>query len=386
MRRYLLSTTAIKQLAAIDISAIVEVKARKQFKDPEFTPVGCGTPIKATVMKKEGTVLSLRFDGLANVWAYDVLTDITVPKIITPAKKVPVINIPSMPEDKPIGKGHVMTTKAKLATIKPAANMVQVIVLFFVTVLAKTEIKTRFLVHHQVTESLSVDELRSELQHFCTQVNVTPATHVIWKTEDGSAKGGFNLTTWANMVPKTEWSLVRNENLPFIVAGTGSKSLKTATQEVKDQAIARTTTALEALKAQHGDRLVVMSGMAEGFDELLANLAIKLEIPLIAAVPNKGYGAYYWGRNSLTGTDRIANFSWMLSKAKKVVYVMEDVHGIARGLYLNGRHSNFLRNDWMVAQANHFLVWDPSSRGTADCFGSIRKASKSFEILSSDLA
>jgi hypothetical protein len=234
-----------------------------------------------------------------------------------------------------------------------------------------------------VTEALSIEELRTEIQHFCTLVNVAPATHVIWKAEDGSAKGGFNLTTWANMKPVTEWTLVRSEDLPFIVALSGAGGLKIASQDIKDRAVTATTDRLLALKAIHGDNLRVMSGMSEGYDELGAMLAIKLEIKLILAIPNKGYGAYYWGRKSLTSTDRMNHFNGIIARADKVVYVMEEIHN-TRDLYLNGRHANFIRNDYMVAQANHFLVWDPSSSGTRDCLATIVKSGKPFEILSGD--
>jgi hypothetical protein len=362
-----MAQTLIQKLASVDIGSVLEVTARKNFKDAGFTPVGPGgsTPTTAVVVGKKGNVLTLEFamkHQAALIFNFDVKKDITFKVLSTPAPK------PAMP---------------KLAT-KATSDMVQSIVLFFVTLFSKTETKTRFLVHHQVTEALSIEELRSEIQHFCSLVNVAPATHVIWKTEDGSAKGGFNLTSWANMKPVTEWTLVRSEDMPFIVAGTGSRGLKLASQEIKDRAVAATTASLEALKLIHGDKLRVMSGMAEGFDELIAMVAIKLEIKLIAAVPNKGYGAYYWANHSLTGTNRMGHFNGIIARADKVINVMEDVHGIQRGLYLNGRHSNFLRNDYMVAQANHFLVWDPSSSGTRDCLATIVKSGKPFEILSGD--
>lgn len=353
--------TNVQKLASIDVGSVIEVMPRKNFKDPDFTPVGgASTPIKVTVLGKAGNVLTLDF-GHNLIFNFDVKKDITFKVLSTPATKE-----------------NIIATKAILATLAPTGPLTT-FMLFFVSIFARTTTKTQFLVRSESMVEGTIEGLRSIMQGLPT---VDGATYVIWKTEDGKAKGGFNLNTWAGMTPATEWTLVREEDLPFIVAGTGSRGLKLASQEIKDRAIAATTASLEALKLIHGDKLRVMSGMAEGFDELIAMIAIKLEIKLIAAVPNKGYGAYYWASHSLTGTNRMGHFNGIIARADRVINVMEDVHGISRGLYLNGRHSNYLRNDYMVAQANHFLVWDPSSSGTADCFSSIREAGKPFEILS----
>lgn len=167
----------------------------------------------------------------------------------------------------------------------------------------------------------------------------------------------------------------------FIVAGTGSRSLQKASKEDKEQVMATITNELNRLKEKYGDRLVIMSGMAEGFDKALAMVALDLGIRLWCAIPNRGYGDYYWGRNSLTRKNMMHQFNAIVDKAEKVVYVMEDIHNVSRGLYLHGRHSNFVRNDYMVETADAFLVWDPTSSGTKDCVASIIKASKPFKVL-----
>ena len=134
-------------------------------------------------------------------------------------------------------------------------------------------------------------------------------------------------------------------------------------------------------QAQHGNRLVVMSGLAEGWDELMARVAIRLGVRLWCAVPNRGYGAYYWGRESLTGVDRSADFESIRAAAERVTHVMEDIHG-TRELKWRGKHANFWRNDFMVtgggdfAGADDFAVWNPTSRGTAHCVDAIRRAGK----------
>jgi hypothetical protein len=112
-----------------------------------------------------------------------------------------------------------------------------------------------------------------------------------------------------------------------------------------------------------------MSGMAEGWDEYLARLALELEIPFIAVVPTESYGDYYWGQKSVTGTDRRREFKDLLEQAEQVTWVCPS-------LYVAGVHANFVRNQYMVDQADQFLVWNPQSRGTADCVRRIARAHK----------
>lgn len=198
----------------------------------------------------------------------------------------------------------------------------------------------------------------------------------------------------------------------FIVAGTGSRSLKTADPAFKAKIVEYVEARLTRLKDRHGDRLVIMSGMAEGWDELLAITAKKLGIRLWVYIPNKGYGGYYWGQNSLTGNNRIRKFNELKDYAEKVEYTLEDrlgmeydydratyyfTKGYAKGLEFPRKgnwglyaptpdgvgtreHSNFARNRAMVEDADAFLVWDPSSSGTAHAFGLIKKSHKPFEI------
>ena len=165
-----------------------------------------------------------------------------------------------------------------------------------------------------------------------------------------------------------------------ILAGTGSRSLETAESDIKDAVKRFVIGRLSAEKTRTNGDLMVMSGMAEGFDALLARSALALGIPLWCAIPNKGYGAYYWGRNSITGKDRLNQFHEIVSKAGKVVYVMEDIHR-KRGLYLDGQHSNFVRNDYMIAIADDFLIWNPKSSGTKQCYAKILQEKKPYTII-----
>ena len=168
--------------------------------------------------------------------------------------------------------------------------------------------------------------------------------------------------------------------MSFVVAGTGSRNLQTASVEDKKAAHGIVTAELNRLRDKYGDDLIIMSGMAEGFDKLLAIVAIELGIKLWCVIPNKGYGSYYWGQKSLTGKNQLKQFNELVNKAEHVTYVDKVTPGM-QGLYRDGKHVNFIRNEFMVFSAHAFLIWDPSTRGTAHCFAEIRKAGKPYKIL-----
>ena len=168
----------------------------------------------------------------------------------------------------------------------------------------------------------------------------------------------------------------------YVVAGTGSRKFFQLSKEQAKPVTERARRILEGTLETHPD-LLIMSGGAEGWDTAMALLAQIMKVPYVMCIPNRGYGDYYWRRNSLTGTDQSLLFKALLENADAVEYTMEDVHG-SDGLYVNGRHSNFLRNDRMVELADAFIVYDPSSRGTRDCFRSIKAANKPYRIVSRD--
>ncbi|WP_433730787.1 hypothetical protein ACQP2Y_21015 [Actinoplanes sp. CA-051413] len=171
----------------------------------------------------------------------------------------------------------------------------------------------------------------------------------------------------------------------YVVAGTGSRSLRMADRAAQIDAMERCTAILEQRQAEKGPFLVVMSGGTEGFDELIARCALKLGIFLWLALPNRTYVGHYWGRASVTGRDRRGDFAEIMNGAGRVTHVMEEVHGTTE-LKLNGKHANFWRNDWMVQQAQEFLVWDPTSKGTAHCLTQIKKAGLPYKVLSPEPA
>jgi len=165
-------------------------------------------------------------------------------------------------------------------------------------------------------------------------------------------------------------SMVNN----FHIAGTGSRQLVLNSNKhiaVRNQLV----NLLAQAKVEHGDSLTVISGMAEGFDEALALAAIQANVPFIAAVPNKTYIQHYWGRASMLERDRTPEAQDILSKAQEIVYVCPSVYGS------DGRHSNFHRNEWMVDHADVVWVYNPTTRGTAQCYAYATKVNKPTVII-----
>lgn len=185
-------------------------------------------------------------------------------------------------------------------------------------------------------------------------------------------------------------------NTDFIVAGTGSRSIQTGTTIEKQNCMNRILAALREYQSDHTDNLVVITGMAEGFDKALAIASLQLGIRTWAFVPNTGYGVYYWGKHSLTGSPQFDQFHDLLIQMEKVEYTTEYYGCNPKALYIDpttpgtwsgqkGKgliHANFVRNNRMVEVAREFLVWDPTSSGTSQCLAQIKRAEKPFKIIS----
>lgn len=105
--------------------------------------------------------------------------------------------------------------------------------------------------------------------------------------------------------------------------------------------------ALQELKPEK-----IITGMALGVDQWAANIAIRLGIPFIAAVPFVGQEKA-WPQAS----QKI--FNKLLEKAAEVVIVSE------------GEYSAYkmqIRNEWMVDRADKIIaIWDGSKGGTGNC-------------------
>lgn len=150
------------------------------------------------------------------------------------------------------------------------------------------------------------------------------------------------------------------------VMGTGSRSMVTAHNA---RAIYDDLRRYVLLLAEQFPGLTLITGMAEGWDEAIAKVGLREGIPYIAYVPHRGYGDYYWRKNSLTGKDRFGTFLELLNGAKQVHYVCPTI-------YVGRTHSNFVRNQAMVDACTFALVFDAQSSGTKDAVRKLIDAEK----------
>lgn len=143
---------------------------------------------------------------------------------------------------------------------------------------------------------------------------------------------------------------------PLIVAGTGHRPNKLGGYEwnsIQQGILERTTEELLRLKPS-----LVVSGMALGFDQILACIALEHKIPLLAAVP-------FRGQEQAWPEDSQRYYRNILADAAEVVYVCD-------GGYAPNKMQR--RNEWMVDNCDLLLAcWDGSPGGTGNC---IRYATK----------
>ena len=158
------------------------------------------------------------------------------------------------------------------------------------------------------------------------------------------------------------------------IMGTGSRSLVIS----PDAKAVYQNLEQEVLRLQvKYPNLHLISGMAEGWDEAIAKVAMRNSIPYTVMIPNLGYGSYYWGKNSLLKRDRMGTFNELITNATDIVYVCkyiyEDVDGIRT-------HANFIRNQAMVDACDGALVYDATSSGTRDAVTRLKKAGKPYKV------
>ena len=96
----------------------------------------------------------------------------------------------------------------------------------------------------------------------------------------------------------------------------------------------------------------VISGMALGVDQWAANIAHKLGIPFIAAVPFAGQEKAWPAASQKT-------FNALIKLASEVVYVSEGGYAA---------YKMQVRNEWMVDRCDKLIaIWDGTSGGTGNC-------------------
>lgn len=161
--------------------------------------------------------------------------------------------------------------------------------------------------------------------------------------------------------------------MPYQVMVTGSRKLVTESSIERDKVYAATEKMMARIVEEHPEGVVFLIGMAEGFDECCATICWRNNYRFIACLPNDGYGNYYWRRNSLLGRDRLGQFQFLLSQAEEVIYVCESI-------YEDGKHSNFIRNDYMVDHSDYALVYGKNTRGTKHAYHKILGSNKDHAV------
>jgi uncharacterized phage-like protein YoqJ len=137
-----------------------------------------------------------------------------------------------------------------------------------------------------------------------------------------------------------------------IIAGTGPRPKSIGGYNLPNPTYIRICQEIQAILLEEKPDKII-SGMAQGFDSWLANIAIKLNIPFIAAVPFVGQEAAWSEKDQII-------YRRLLSKAEKVVIVSD-------GGYQNFKFHK--RNEFMVDSASHILACynQNSTGGTASC-------------------
>jgi uncharacterized phage-like protein YoqJ len=96
----------------------------------------------------------------------------------------------------------------------------------------------------------------------------------------------------------------------------------------------------------------VISGMALGIDQWAANIAIKLNIPFVAAVPFEGQEKAWPAASQQT-------YHKLIKLASEKVIVCDGGYAPAKMQ---------IRNQWMVDRCDLLIaVWDKSPGGTGNC-------------------
>lgn len=144
-----------------------------------------------------------------------------------------------------------------------------------------------------------------------------------------------------------------------IVAATGHRPEKLGGYDNKTR-LALGGLATEWLATHAPSKVIV--GMALGWDQAVAEAALSLGIPFIAAVPFEGQEKR-WPEEAQARYTRLLN-------AAEIISVI--VPGPVYGRQVNGAMQ--ARNEWMVDRADQMLaLWDGSWGGTFNCLEYARK-------------
>jgi uncharacterized phage-like protein YoqJ len=137
----------------------------------------------------------------------------------------------------------------------------------------------------------------------------------------------------------------------MIVAFTGHRPNKLGGYDLPNPTYIKVCQEIEKnLKALNPDK--VITGMALGVDQWAANIAHKLNIPFIAAVPFKDQESR-WPQKS----QKI--YAKLIGLASEVIIVSPGTYSYEKMQ---------IRNKWMVDNCNKLIaVWDGTTGGTGNC-------------------
>lgn len=137
----------------------------------------------------------------------------------------------------------------------------------------------------------------------------------------------------------------------MIIAGTGHRPPKIGGYKLPNPTYNKICQEIEKILLKLKPEKVI-SGMALGFDMWLANVAYKLGIPFLAAIPFEGQEKAWPASSQKT-------YHALLNKAVEKVIVCE------------GGYSSYkmqIRNEWMVDHCDTLIaVWDETPGGTGNC-------------------
>jgi len=144
-------------------------------------------------------------------------------------------------------------------------------------------------------------------------------------------------------------------NTGKVYAGSGSRSLK-LDQEMFNKVFTRLVEMIRQSKPS-----MLITGMAEGFDEVLALAAMATQTPLKAMIPFKGFGNHYWGKKTVSGQSRLTEYKQILAYAQStggVEYICSDWNGP------DGRSAMIHRNEAMANACDKAWIYNPVTPGT----------------------
>ena len=151
----------------------------------------------------------------------------------------------------------------------------------------------------------------------------------------------------------------------MIIAGTGSRPDKIGGFDLPNPTYSAICKATEAVLLDLKPTKVI-SGMALGYDSYFANVAYKLNIPILAAVPMENQDKLW------SDLDK-RRYKTLLSRAEEVVIV-------SPGPYEPWKMQK--RNEYMVLNCDLLLAcWDGTSGGTKNCIDFAKKIGREIKYL-----